>query len=599
MINYCDNNNISINHSRNTTSSNLSQNMIKDKVVNSNYNNSINTNFSLSFNTKHNLNHYHNNNNNSNLNFGISNNNLDIFDQTRNKYSMKFFEKLNLNNNKNSKGIKVTNVNEITNSLNKNKFNIHKDIIQFYQKDKNYLKNNENILMNKITKNILSPGNHIETKNTNLSSSYNNMKNIDSLIDKSNENNNKGKGRNIIGNDYNTINFERKISQNIIKSKLSKEKIGKIDRNSSNYESKNKSQKHKNNYNLLSSPLNKKKNINASSQNQVDQNNIKNKTSIIFTKKNDINKNNYYPISYEIDKDKNNENDIIIDSKKLSIIDIPAPISNNNLSNNKLDIINTFKNNPNLTIKEKALYILIKSPIVPLTSQFILSRSTDNLKKIILKKDVLLNYDLYLKNKIHYYEEKQILHSEKIKSIFTPTKIAEITLNFITSENEKQFNSNYILLLNNKDDYNYTYYNSYIKIIYYIINESFEEDNKKEIKESILLIHLYEIIKKKGYNNIKDYLYYLYISNNNKKENIFMNNIDKINKIINDKVPKLFSFDESLKTCRFIIYSIYLIKEIVQFANMIKKTVKIKTQENKLIKKMKDILDKFDNKFLI
>ena len=39
-------------------------------------------------------------NGNMNLNFGKLNNNLDIFDQTRNKFSMKFFEKLNLNNNK-------------------------------------------------------------------------------------------------------------------------------------------------------------------------------------------------------------------------------------------------------------------------------------------------------------------------------------------------------------------------------------------------------------------------------------------------------------------------------------------------------------------
>ena len=594
MINYCDNNNISINQSRNTSSSNLSQNPIKDKVINVNNNNNNNTNFSISFNLKNHLNHYNNNNNknNINLNFGIANNNLDIFDQTRNKYSMKFFEKLNLNN----KGIKITNVNEITNTFNKKKLkDINKDIIQIYQKEKNYLKNNENILMNKIkTNKILGPGNNVETKNNNLSSSYTNMKNMNNLMginEKSNESNNTGKGRNIIKNNYNTINLERKNSQNIIKSKENNVKIEKMPRNLSNPESKKKSQKNKI-CNLFVSPINKKNKINTSSQNQVDEKNINNKTSIIFTKINDINKINSYPISYDNDKD-NNENNIIIDSKKLSIIDIPSPISDHNLINSKVDIINTFKNNPNLTIKEKALYITIKSPILPLTNQFILSRSTDNLKKIISKKDVLLNYDLYLKNKIHYYEEKQTLHTAKIKSKFTPTKIAEITLNFITSENEKQFNDNYILLLNNKDDNNYIYYNNYIKIIYYIINEPFEE-----IKENLLLIHLYEIIKKKGYNNIKDYLYYLYISNNNKKENIFLNNIDKINEIINDKVPKILCFDESLKTCRFIIYSIYLIREIIYFANMIKNTIKIKKEENELINKMKEILDKFDNKYL-
>ena len=541
-------------------------------------------------NLKNDLKHY---NNNINLNYAVpNNNNLDIFDQTRNKYSMKFFEKFNLNNNNKNKGIKITNINEVIKLHNKYKLNnICKDIMQIYQKDKINLKqkNYENNSMNKIkTNKLISSGNNIETKNNNLSSSYsnlNNINNINSFIGinaNSIENNNKG--RNLIRNNFNTINLIRKNSKNIINAKLNDVKVEKMTRNLSNPGNKNNLEI-KNN--IVVSPINKKNNAKKFYFQAEEKYNNINKTSIL-TKKNDINKIN----------DNNNDNNIIIDTKKLSIIDIPAP-NDSNLNNNKNGILNTFKNNLNLTIKEKALYILINSPMIPLNSKFILSKSTNNLKKIVLKKDILLNYDLYLKNKIKYYEDKQLFYNKKIKSIFNATKIAEITLNFITSESEKQFNKNYIILLNNKEDYNFIYYKNYIKIIYYIINETFKEENKKEISDNRLLGHLYDIINKKGYKNIKDYLYFLFISNNNnKKENIFMNNIDKINKIIKDEVPKILSFDESLKMCRFIIYSLYLIKEIINFANMIKNTIKLKIEEIELIKKMKEIQNKFHNKYI-
>ena len=151
---------------------------------------------------------------------------------------------------------------------------------------------------------------------------------------------------------------------------------------------------------------------------------------------------------------------------------------------------------------------------------------------------------MYLNNKIKHYEENQILHNEIINSVFNATKIAEITLNFITFDSETQFNENYALLLNNKEDYNFIYYKNYIKVIYYIINEKFDDENKLKISDNRLLANLYDILSKKGYKKIKDYLYYIFIKNYNKKENIFMNNIDKINKLIRDECPKLFCLDE-------------------------------------------------------
>ena len=123
------------------------------------------------------------------------------------------------------------------------------------------------------------------------------------------------------------------------------------------------------------------------------------------------------------------------------------------------------------------------------------------------------------------------------------------------------------------------------------------DENNNEINENKLLANLYDILNKKGFKKIKDYLYFLFISKQNKKENIFMNNIDKINKLILNESPRLLQYEESLKNCRFIVFSIYLIKEIIDYGNMITKTIELKEEENDFIKKMKKKLEKFHNKF--
>ena len=533
-------------------------------------------NMNHQFNYNNNINNGYNTHN-MNLNFGKYNNNFDMYDQTRNKFSMKFFEKLNYNNSniKNNKGIKYSNLNDLQNTFNKNKINnIKKDVIQIYNKDLNNFKNksNEKILMKRIkTRQLSNLGNNADSKNNVLSSSFTNKN----------------------SNNLNTINIEGKKIKNKNIIKLNSLKLEKNSRNISN-SGNNIAHINKNSY-ISSSPINGiEKADNHNTKSHFENTNNYNKTPIISKNNTNINIINKYT------EDKDNENNnLAIDAKKLSIIDIPAPKTNNNsVINTKESIFNISKKYLNLSIKEKAFYILSKSPTLPLTSQLIFSRSTKNIKNIVLKKDILLNYELFLNKKISNYEERQIQYTEKINSIFDATKIAEITLNFITFEREKQFKDNYILLLNNKEDENFIYYKNYIKIIYYIINENLEDENKKEINDNRLLMNLYDILKKKGYETIKDYLYFLFISNSNKRQNIFMNNIEKINKLIKNESPELLSYDESFKMGRFVVYSMYLIKEIVAFANMIKDTVKLKMEENELIEKMKEKLEKFHNKYL-
>ena len=537
-------------------------------------------------NLKH-LNNY-SNKNNMNINYGKMGG-FEDFDQTRNKFSLRFFEKLNYNTNKNNKSLKMTNINEIMNPMNKTKqINTNKEIIQIYNKDKNNLKNKNN---EKISINKIKTKKENDFENNNLSTSFYNLNNINNMIKITNNPFEYNRVAKIINDNNRTIDLERKFSENKKKTKLSKVKVEKISRNVSNPTiANNNNQLCKKKLNIDSSRIYKNEQFNNTSSDR----------NPVILKKINIENNK--------DNDKENENNIISDTKKLSIVDIPAPSCNNNTNimtntdriyNNKITILNVLNNNTHLTSKEKALLILLNSSILPLSSQFILSRSSSNIRKIVLKKDILLNYQLYLINKIKDYEEKQILYNEKIKTVFNPTKIAEITLNFITNQSEKMFNEHYFLLSKNKNNNNFIYYKNYIKVIYYIINEKFEDENKLEINENKLLSNLYNILNKKGYDNIKDYLYFIFISNNNThKENIFMNNIDKINEIIQNEVPNLLHFDESLKMCKFIAYSLYLIKEIIEYANKIKKTIKIKIKEEELIQNMKSVLCKFNNKYL-
>jgi hypothetical protein len=522
--------------------------------------NNSNNNCSLSINYRQ-LNNY--NNKNKILNFGKINN--DNYDEAINKYSLKFFEKLGKINNKNNNNYRrITNLNEIANQMSKsNLINFNKEII-LYNKDKKNLKyNNNEILWNKVK--IKKEESH-DTKNEN--SSYSSLHNI-KLFGTAGNNIDYYKNIQQYNEDYNTLAFERKFSDS--KNKLNKIIIDKNTRNESNRT-----------IGIKVSKFNS-----TSPQNKNEYNNDDKKKGNVIKKHHNLNKLK--------DSINTNENIIIINSKKLSITDNPSLPS---ISNNK-KVFTNILNNPMLTSKEKALYILSNSHVLPLKSQIILSRGSDNLRKKILKKNLLMNYEAFLKNKIKQYEEKQRLYTEKIQSHFNPTKIAEITLNFITTQSEKLFNEHYIILLNNKKDPTFIYYKNYIKVIYYIINESLIDENNNEINDNILLTNLNNIINKKGFKTIKDYLYFLFISNNtHTKEKSFINNIDKIDDIINKEVPDLLNFDESLKMCKFIIYSLYLIKEIIEFATVIKKTIELKIEENEFIQYIKNILDKFTNKYL-
>ena len=228
------------------------------------------------------------------------------------------------------------------------------------------------------------------------------------------------------------------------------------------------------------------------------------------------------------------------------------------------------ENNKKITTKNEKVYlILCKSPILRLCEQLIFSRSTPVIKESLSIDDMLRNHLCILESKEKELKNEINLCTEKIKKPFIASKIADISLNFITSADEQEFKEYDIFNMNEKDKF---YYYHFIKILYLLLNEKCDSKNDK-LKFKAQLFHK---INLKGYKSIKDYLYYIFISKK-KPTNFVSVQIEEINNVI-QKVPKLLDIDESWRKCRFIGFSIYLIKEIISYANTIKDTMELQVK---------------------
>ena len=453
--------------------------------------------------------------------------------------------------------------------------------------------NNNNIIPISTSKNAIMPLNLSKKKDKKVK--FQKQITLENDLDSKNKNKDNLSSSSYTNSNNQNDDYLRKYSENSNKNNNELNKV-KNANSFSNYS--NNTNHHQIDWNKKDNPLNYDKTLNIL---KMKNNTINNKYTIDLKNHNNLNNNNFDNNNNLVKIKNNNEKEKNVNSQ----IEKGKKIFSSSLSNNNNDIdkniVIKINENPvilkknNLTVKEKACYILSKSPIIPLYLQMIFSRSSNNIKQLITKKEILKNYELFLNNKIKEYEKKIITYNKKITSIFTSSKIAEINLNFITKNNEIEFCETYNELLCDKKDFNFIYYNNYIKIIYYIINANIEDN----ISDEILLINLYKIIKKRGYNNIKDYLYFLFISNNNNnKENYFIENFDKIDEIVSNKFPSIFNIDESMKMGKFIIFSSYLIKEIIDFGKFIKDTTKLQMDTKIFIHKLKDNLEKFKFKYI-
>ena len=238
-----------------------------------------------------------------------------------------------------------------------------------------------------------------------------------------------------------------------------------------------------------------------------------------------------------------------------------------------------------LNSKESAYFILAKSPILLLKERIIFSRSTINVRNKLSIKDVLDNHGEFIKEKIKELEKKIIKCNKILEKPFTATKTAEITLNFITSVVEEDF-KNYLAV--EKGEKEKKIYYNYLHILNLLFENKNEEIDNDGLKED-----LYNFIKNKGYTSIKDFLYNIYISNSNlNKEYIetAIENNEEINNILNSE-PDLAKRKSSVRLCKFIPFSLYLIKEIISYADKYCRTADLKEKTQNLLDV---IIDKFD-----
>ena len=286
------------------------------------------------------------------------------------------------------------------------------------------------------------------------------------------------------------------------------------------------------------------------------------------------------------DKDKDKErrySSNAIHRPILSLDDISTSLNEMKEKRNK--IINKFKKDK-ISNKEQAFYILSTSPVLRLCEQLIFS-NTKKIKKVLSIDNVLKNHNIFLNAKANELQNEIALCEKTINTPFIASKIADITLNFITSVDEQEFKDFDILEINKDEIKNY--YN-YIKLLYILFNDNY--DNK--INGKILKTKLFEKIKEKGFSCLRDYLYYIFI-----EKNEGINVVSKI-EIINNEIiknsPNLLNFQETLKICRFVAFTNYLIKEVISYANNINDMFELKYRAKNLLDIVLDKIDKIQNK---
>ena len=261
-------------------------------------------------------------------------------------------------------------------------------------------------------------------------------------------------------------------------------------------------------------------------------------------------------------------------------------INQNNQKNQNDSLQKFLQKNNNLSEKQKAYYLLSKSPILRLNEQIIFSYADPIIKNNLSINNILKNHELFLEKKINELNEEINLYSDKINKPFIASKIADVTLNFITSLDEQEF-KDFDIFTKNKEEIK-LYYN-FIKILNLLLDEQFDNnDDNKKIKNE-----LFHKINEKGFKSLKDYLYLYYITNSRKINDIKY--IEEINEITK-KEPNIIDKTYFFRMNRFMAFSIYLIREIINYANNIKDTIELKIKTKQFLVIILEKLNKIKNK---
>ena len=552
---------------------------------------------------------------------------------SNNFYPATFKKMENQNNNnsntisiKNEPNTKYKNAFEILNNMNNNKYTL-----KYIEENKLKNKNNENdnYYNSPIYINSNANRQNKSNKTYNRSSSYLNKFNNNSNIKgdryknrstkKCNTTKSNGKNKEKIKNniqEYKINNLSSSFNNNFTNIKTNKIVFIDLKDNDNNFLKNNLNNDDYQNDNKYNDRYAR----NSSSNEEINNNLILRSSGSGFNKNNkmgkpatssNINHNKLILANYSKNSNFNNFEERNIPKKekcflnlKVQILDQNKPGMSNNfsifedkngkelvVSRNNLIKLEDLKSK-GLSKKEKAYYILSKSPVLRLCERMYFSRSSSALRNLLSKESTMKEHQIILKNKIDELEKKIILCDKILETPFTATKTADITLNFITSLMEMEFRDYPILLANEEEK---KYYITFLKILYHLFNIDIEVNNGGnnilDKNSSILNLrqNLYIKINNKGFKSIRDTLYNQFINNKDTIKDI--PKIAEINYLVS-QVNNMYEIHNSLKMCKFISFTLYLIQEIIKFGNNIKSSVELKSKAKNLI----DIINRKINK---
>ena len=494
----------------------------------------------------------------------ISNNIMNNSQNINNQYHPNF----HIKNTTNIKGLYLNSINNSTNTYDFNDYRDRNNIITDYDKVKNKSHEIFNTQKNQNEKLKIKKDYKIYKNELNFNSKK--LK-----VDRTRKNSKK-KRENLSIKDY------IKMAKNL----FDEEKQNKLKNNSKSFNQLDVKSEDNNNINKdiktdINAKLNKFMNIKNRSytEKNIKEINAFSSGNRKKTKKLIINNNNF--INSNIKRKSFHKSKKMASKSKLNKPTINKNI-NTDINNNKN---NNISNNIELRGKEKSYYILSDSPILRLKERILFGRSTPNLRSFQKIENILNKNEIYLNNKIKDLNEKINECDKKINISFNPSKTAEINFNFILSKDEDEL-KHFELFSDNENDKKE--YIIYMKLIYILFDENYENVETKRLNDN-----LYICINKKGYKNIKDYLYYLYFKN---KESIdVIHKIIQINNVLGDVnfySKKCFQF----KFCRFALFTSFLINEIICYGNNIKNIIDLKIKTKEFIDVIKQKLDLYKNR---
>ena len=380
-----------------------------------------------------------------------------------------------------------------------------------------------------------------------------------------------------INDDNNTyLNYTRNLTNNNMRNKNGYNSI-KENKNKSTDELPYLNNNNSNNMNLNKSNLNKT---------------LKDNYINININNDSINQKNNSTLDNNIKKNSNSQKEIVNQkkitfSKDKNIFNKLDESKSTKTNNTNININNDTKNTfdelklKSLTSREKAYYTLSQSMILGLRDRIFFSRMTEKLRSMTSVKEIQKANDSYIKNKIKELEQKILDYNTAINTPFTPSKIAMISINLIMENDEDDF-INFIKNNEHIEEKEKNYYDIYVGLLFILLRENYDENKKEENN----INSLYDKLDKKGYENLKDYLYEIFISQKNGRQIYNESRINKFNELF-EKLPDLVKYQGEIKNCKFISFSYFLIHELYIYWDKIKEYHDVKNKTQTYIKYLK------------